>query len=83
MKEAALKIDLHDKIEHANIDQLKELYGLVTNYFNGNKVIEEWDTLPELQQRLISKGLEQADASLGIPLKELNKRLREKHGLNG
>jgi hypothetical protein len=83
MKEAALKIDLYNKIEHANIEQLKELYGLVTNYFNGNQVIEELETLPEIQQKLINKGLEQANAGLGISLKELNKRLREKHGLNG
>lgn len=55
MKEAALKIDLYAKIEHANIDQLKVLYGLVTDYFNGSKAIEEWGTLPELQQKLITK----------------------------
>jgi len=83
MKEATLKVDLLDKIEHADFNQLKEIYGLVTNYFNSNESIEEWDTLTEPQKKLISKGLEQADAGLGTPLKEVNKRLREKYGLNG
>jgi len=47
-----------------------------------SKAIEEWETLSVLQQKLITKGLEQADGGLGIPLKELNKKIREKHGLN-
>jgi len=83
MKEAALKVDLHDKIDHADFDQLKELYGLITNYFNSNQAVDEWDMLPAHQQKLIDKGLEQADAGLGTPLNEVNKRLREKLGLNG
>ena len=83
MKEVALKVDLYNKIEHANINQLKDLYGLITNYFNGTEVIEEWDTLPDLQKKLINKGLEQANAGLGAPLKDINKRLKNKHGLNG
>ncbi len=83
MKEVALKGDLFNKIEHADINQLKDLYGLITNYFNGTEAIEEWDILPELQKNLINKGLEQANAGLGTPLKEVTKRIREKHGLNG
>jgi len=83
MKEAALKVDLHDKIEHADINQLKEIYGLITNYFNSDKAIEEWDTLPAYQQKIINKAVEQADEGLGAPLKEVNERLRKKYGLNG
>jgi len=83
MKDTALKIDLQKKIDHANPSQLKELYGLIVNYFNGNQTIEEWDTLPEVEKDMITKGLEQADAGLGISLKEVNKKMREKHGLNG
>ena len=51
-------------------------------YFNSEKQIEEWDTLTPQQQQLINKGLEQADAGLGLPLKDVNKRLSEKYGLN-
>lgn len=83
MNEEAIKIDLHDKIEHADANQLKELYGLITNYFNGNDTVGEWDSLPEIQQKLILKGLEQADAGLGKPVKEVTERLRNKYGLNG
>ncbi len=58
MKEIALKTNLHDKIDHADTDQLKGLYGLITNYFNGNESVEEWDLLPQTHKNLINKGLE-------------------------
>ena len=84
MKAAALKIDLHDKIEHADLKQLKEIYGLITNYINSkNDIVEGWDLLPEYQKEQILKGLEEADAGLGTPAKEVIQRAREKYGLNG
>jgi len=83
MKEAALKSDLIDKIEHADYAQLKEIHGLLNNYFNGNDSVEEWDSLPEWQKEQIEEGLKQADAGLGTSFKEVTKSLREKYGLNG
>ncbi len=84
MKEATLKIDLHDKIEHANPNQLKELYGLITNYFNSKTDITEgWDSLSEFQKERLTKSMEQANAGLGTPVKDVIKRTREEYGLNG
>ena len=82
MNETTLKTDLHDKIAHADIDQLKGIYGLITNYLNGYEEPEEWDSMPELHKNLINKGLEQADAGLGTPLKTVNQKMRQKYGLN-
>jgi hypothetical protein len=81
MEATELKIDLIDKIEHADVNQLRELYGLITNYFNST--VEEWDLLPEYQKKQIMKGLSEADAGLGIPAKEVIQKAREKYGLNG
>jgi hypothetical protein len=83
MENTALKIDLHEKIEHADKNQLKELYGLIINYFNSSESVEEWDLLPESQKKILNKSLEQADAGLGTPLKEVNQKLRAKYGLDG
>ena len=83
MEAKAIKVDLIDIIQHADDSQLKEIYGLITNYFNGQDSIEEWDSLPELHQKLILKGLEQADAGLTKPVKEVTARLKAKYGLNG
>jgi len=83
MKEAELKIDLFNRIEHADSKQLREIYGLLINYFNGQDSEEEWDLLPDAHKQQILKGLEEADAGLGIPAKEVSNRLREKYRLNG
>jgi len=83
MEQEALKIDLHEKIDHADPNQVKELYGLIINYFNGNETVEEDYSLSESHKKILYKSLEQADAGLGTPLKEVNKRLRAKFNLDG
>jgi len=83
MKAVEIKLDLHDKIEHADFAQLKELYGLITNYFNGSQSDEEWGSLTDSQKKKILQGLEQADTGLGTHAKEVIKGAREKFGLNG
>ncbi len=81
--EIALKEDLIDKIEHADSKQLGEIYGLLTNYFNGQTSVEEWDILTDRQKAAIEEGLAEAEAGLDEPASELTKRIRIKYGLNG
>jgi hypothetical protein len=83
MEDTALKIDLHDKIDHADADQVRELYGLIINYFNGTESVEEDNFLSEAQKKILYKSLEQADAGLGTSLKDINNKLRAKYNLNG
>ena len=83
MEEAALKIELHDKIEHADPKQLNEIYGLLINYFNSNDSTGEWDTLSDYRKERINKSIEQANAGLYVPPKEVSDRIRKKYGLNG
>jgi hypothetical protein len=83
MEEATIKLELHDKIEHADSNQLKDIYGLITNYFNDQEVEENWPQLSEVQKAEIYKGLEEAEAGLGESFDAVTERLREKHGLNG
>jgi hypothetical protein len=82
MNVTEIKIDLHEKIDHADGKQLKEIYGLLINYFNGQDSIEEWDTLTDSQKEAINEGLAQAEAGEGEPAEEFIKRLRNKYGLN-
>jgi|GEM_PF-408257 len=84
MTTAEIKTDLHEKIDHADTDQLKEIYGLLLNYFNGQYSPEdEWGSLPEHQKTRILKSLEQAEAGLGKSADEVIKNARHKYGLNG
>jgi hypothetical protein len=84
MNVAEIRTDLHEKIEHADSNQVKEIYGLLINYFNGQESVEEeWDTMSEYQKSRILKSLEQANAGLGTPVEDAVKKIRNKYGLNG
>jgi hypothetical protein len=41
MNAAEIKSDLFEKIEHMNLTQLREFYGLLHNYFNSKESVEE------------------------------------------
>ncbi|HEY9534917.1 MAG TPA: hypothetical protein VIQ77_10285 [Mucilaginibacter sp.] len=81
MNEAAIKTELHDRIEHADERQIKEIYGLVLNYFNGQDDHEEWDSLSEAEQQIILKSLDEADAGLVTPFDEATRQIKAKYGL--
>lgn len=83
MKTAEIRTDLLKKIDGLNASQLKEVYGLVQNYFSRDVDVEEWDLLTPAQKTKINKGIEQANANLGSPLADVMLRIRSKHGLNG
>ena len=81
MEEAALKLELHEMIDHAENYQLAEIYELLSDYFKDQEHIGDWDTLSENQKAHILKGLEEAEAGLGTPAKDVIQRVREKYGL--
>lgn len=83
MTTAAIRTELHEKIEHADDAQLQEIYGLMNNYFDRQEASEDWDKLPEQHKQLILKGLEQAEAGLGTEMREVNASIRLKYKLNG
>ena len=81
METTTLKYELYEKIEHADEQQLHELYGLVINFFNGQHA--EWDSLSVDRINRINKSIEQADAGLGVPVNEAIIYIKNKYGLNG
>lgn len=84
MNVAEIKTDLHEKIEHDDNKQLREIYGLLINYFNGQySPEEEWESLSNYQKDRILKSLEQAEAGLGKSAEEVTQNARRKYGLNG
>ncbi len=82
MKTADIRLDLVQKIEKMSGQQLKDIYGLLQNYFNSEDSIEEWDLLTAQQKEKIEIGIRQADAGQTKPINEVTGRLRRKYGLN-
>ena len=63
-------------------DVIKQLFVLQHRILQQDR-IGDWDLLPEYQKQQILKGLEEADAGLGTPAKEVIQMAREKYRLNG
>ena len=81
MEDEIIKTELHERIDHADGDQLKEIYGLPTNYFNGQDSLSEWDALSPFQKERLEQSLRQADEGLCRPAKDIIRETREKYGL--
>jgi len=83
MEAEVMRHDLQDKIAHADQRQLKEIYGLVTNYLNGHDDEREWQSLSEPMKAKLAESIKQADAGLGREMGEVLNDMRKKFGLNG
>ncbi|WP_462266715.1 hypothetical protein [Mucilaginibacter sp.] len=77
-----MKLELHQKIEQADGQQLQVLYDLVNSYLTGHEN-EDWNNIPAQQQEAILKSSLEAAQRLGKPLGDVLQRLKGKHGING
>lgn len=82
MNVAVIKSELHQKIEDADTNQLKELYGLVINYLNNGGITDDWHALSAQEKEEILQSSAQADQQSGKPLQEVVSKLRSKYGIN-
>jgi len=65
MSAAELKIELFRKLDKLKENELKEAYGLLLNYINGDNEISDWKDLTKQQQEAIKLGIEQLNNGEG------------------
>lgn len=65
MSSADLKLDLFRKLDQLNATDLTEAYGVILNYINTNRTIDEWEELSLKQRNAIKEGLKQLDDGEG------------------
>jgi hypothetical protein len=78
MEENILRSEINYLISGADLNELKDIYNLLTNYFNGQWSDEDgWDSLPDHQKEKILESIEEGNAGLVTPAKEVIKLARE------
>jgi hypothetical protein len=82
MEDAIIKTELHERIDHADGEQLKEIYGLLTNYFNGKQTLSEWDAISPVRKERLEQSIRQAEEGLFRPARDIILETREKYRLN-
>lgn len=79
MKTTELKQKLFRKLDNLEEGQMEELYGLVQNWLNGKKEVEEWALLSEPQKQGIIDAIEEIDAGYGQSHSDVVNEMRKKY----
>ena len=74
-----LKLRLFRKIDTLDKSKLEEVYGVLTNYINGQKDISEWDKLSDNQRHGILNAIEEVETGNGIPNQVVLNKFRKKY----
>ena len=78
MTTSELKLRLFRKIDNLEKNKLEEVYGVVTNYLNGQKDISDWDKLSDNQRHGILKAVEEIAEGKGIQNEVVLDKFRKK-----
>lgn len=79
MKTTELKQKLIRKLENLEESQMEELYGLVLNWLNGKKEVEEWALLSEPEKQGIIEAIEEIDSGYGQSHADVVNEMRKTH----
>lgn len=79
MNSAEIKIDLFRKLDSLKENQLEEAYGMLLNYINGKKKLEDWQDLTQEQQDGIKLGIKQLDNGEGREHKKVMSDIRKRY----
>jgi len=78
MTVAELKLKIFRQVDSLEKNRLEELYGVMLNYINGQKDIDDWTKLTTEQQQGIIDAIEEIDAGKGIPHETVMTNIRRK-----
>jgi hypothetical protein len=79
MTVSELKLRLFRQIDTLDKSRLEEVYGVLTNYINGQKDISEWDKLSDNQRHGILNAIEEIETGKRIPNKVVLDKFRKKY----
>ena len=79
MTVSELKLRLFRQIDTLDKSRLEEVYGVLTNYINGQKDISDWDNLSDNQKHGILNAIEELETGNGIPNQVVLNKFRKKY----
>ncbi len=79
MNAAELKLLIFRKIDLLEENKLQEIYGILLNYINGQKNIDDWGSLTEEQKQGILDAISEIDSGKGISHEKVISKFRKKY----
>lgn len=77
-----LKLKIFRQIDSLEKNRLEELYGILTNFMNGQNDINDWGQLTKEQQQGIIDAIDEIDSGKGIPHEKVMEDIRKKYQLS-
>ena len=78
MTTSDLKLKIFRQTDSLEKGRLEELYGVLTNFFNGSKAVEDWERLSEEERQGIFDAIDEIESGKGIPHKKVMATIRKK-----
>jgi len=78
MTVAELKLKIFRQVDSLEKSRLEELYGVMLNYINSQKDLDDWTKPTTEQQQGIIDAIEEIDAGKGIPHETVMTNIRRK-----
>lgn len=78
MTKAELKLKIFRQVDSLEERRLEELYGVFSNYINGQQDITEWEKLSKEQQQGIFDAIDEIDSGKGIPHEKVMQNARKR-----
>ena len=76
---AELKLKIFRQIDLLEKNRLEEIYGVLNNFINGKRDIDDWSKLTEEQKEGIINAIDEIDSGKGIPHKEIMAKIRKNY----
>ena len=74
-----IPIDIIDQISSLEKTKQQELFGVIRNFINQNKSVDNWDGFTELQQNSLLQAMEEINQGKGIDHTVVMEQFREKY----
>ena len=74
-----LKLKIFRQIDSLEKNRLEELYGILINFMNGQRDMNDWGKLTVEQQQGINDAIDEIDSGKGIPHEKVMEDIRKKY----
>jgi DNA phosphorothioation-dependent restriction protein DptG len=78
MTVADLKLKIFRQIDSLEKNRLEELYGVLENFINGQRDINDWDKLSDEQQKGILNAIDEIDSGKGMSHKKVMEKIKKR-----
>jgi hypothetical protein len=79
MTASDLKLKIFRQIDSLEKNRLEEFYGLLMNYINSKKDINDWEKLSETQKNGLFEAIDEIEEGKGISNKAVLNKFRKKY----